>query len=139
MTWLYLGHEVLPEELGKAIGFVYEITNLETGRRYIGKKNLTKAKTLKPLKGKVRKRRSRVESDWRTYYGSNDELKADVEKFGPDKFKREILRLCHTKGELSYMEAHYQFERQVLLKPDEFYNQWIKLTSNRSYLRGICL
>jgi hypothetical protein len=137
VTWTYLGHEFQSEEIGKSVGFVYEITNKVTGRRYIGKKNFTKAKTLKPLKGKVRKRRSRVESDWMDYHGSSDTLKADVETLGTDKFTREILRLCFSKSEMSYFEAKYQFEFDVLLYPDRFYNFWISCKIHATHLKNI--
>jgi len=118
--WTYKGKPVkeLPEWCA---GFVYEITNTHNGKKYIGKK-LTKFKvTKKPLKGKKNKRRSTKESDWRTYWGSSPHLQEDVEKIGPDNFTREILYYCTSRGELSYLEAKEQFDREVL-KTDEYYN-----------------
>jgi hypothetical protein len=103
------------------IGFVYIITNKTTGQKYIGKK-LAQFKRIKPpLKGKKLKRRSVVESDWREYYGSSDRLNADVQTLGPENFTREILYLCKSKAELSYLEAREQFERRVL-ETDDYYN-----------------
>ena len=120
MQWTYEGQTIdtIPDEYE---GFVYLITNLTTGQKYIGKK-LAKFKTTKPpLKGKKNKRRSKVESDWRDYWGSSDNLLADVAELGPDKFKREILYLCPSRGIMSYLEAKEQFDRRVL-ETDEYYN-----------------
>ena len=120
MNWTYNGDEVteIPDEYE---GFVYIITNLTDDRKYIGKK-LAKFKTTKPpLKGKKNKRRGYKESDWRDYWGSSDKLLADVEKLGKDKFTREILYFCKSRGEMSYLEAREQFSRRVL-ETDEYYN-----------------
>ena len=75
-------------------GFVYQITNTVNGRMYIGKKLARFKKSRKPLKGRVNKRRYTVDSDWKEYFGSSDELNADIKKFGKSKFKREILFYC---------------------------------------------
>ena len=104
-----------------SIGFVYLITNITNGRKYIGKKLAQFKKTRPPLKGKKNKRRSTIESDWRDYWGSSDNLLADVAELGPDKFKREILYLCPSRGIMSYLEAKEQFDRRVL-ETDEYYN-----------------
>jgi len=118
--WTYKGNTVneLPED---CVGFVYLITNITNNRKYIGKKLAQFKKTRPPLKGKTRKRRSTVESDWREYWGSSEHLKHDVDTLGPNNFTREILHYCPSKGILSYIEAQEQFERKVLLT-DEYYN-----------------
>ena len=120
MQWTYQGKivEKISEEY---IGFVYLITNLTNDRKYIGKKLAQFKVTKKPLKGKKNKRRSTKESDWRTYWGSSDHLNEDVEHLGPENFTREILYYCTSRGELSYLEAKEQFDREVL-KTDEYYN-----------------
>ena len=88
---------------------------------YVGKK-LSKFKTTKkPLKGRKNKRRGTKESDWRTYWGSSEKLIADIEKLGGDKFTREILYYCPSRGVASYLEAKEQFERKVL-EVDDYYN-----------------
>jgi hypothetical protein len=120
MQWTYEGNPIdtIPDEYE---GFVYLITNLTTGQKYIGKK-LAKFKTTKPpLKGKKNKRRGYKESDWRDYWGSSDRLNADVEALGPENFTREILYLCKGRGEMSYIEAREQFDRRVL-ETDDYYN-----------------
>ena len=120
MQWTYQGKQV--EQISEEyIGFVYLITNLTNGKKYIGKKLAQFKVTKKPLKGKKNKRRSTKESDWRTYWGSCDKLNEDVEQFGPENFTREILYYCTSRGELSYLEAKEQFDREVL-KTDEYYN-----------------
>ena len=120
MTWYYQDKiiEELPDDCE---GFVYLITNLTNDRKYVGKKLAKFKKVRPPLKGKKNKRRSKVESDWRDYWGSSDNLLADVAELGPDKFKREILYLCPSRGIMSYLEAKEQFDRRVL-ETDEYYN-----------------
>jgi hypothetical protein len=120
MSWFYEGNPLddIPEGY---IGFVYLITNITSGKKYVGKKLAQFKKTRPPLKGKRLKRRSVVESDWREYYGSSDRLNADVLALGPQNFTREILYLCKSKAEMSYLEAREQFERRVL-ESDDYYN-----------------
>jgi hypothetical protein len=140
MTWLFESQEVveIPEEY---IGFVYLITNNATGRKYIGKKlskfRKTTYKTVKLKNGNKRKKkiRSKIDSDWQTYYGSNDELNKDVETLGPENFTREILYYCRTKAECSYIEAREQFARKVL-ESDEWYNGHIQVRVHGSHIKG---
>jgi len=119
--WIHKGNPVTDSDLIGQTSFVYLITNRVNGKKYIGKKLLTKAKT-RTIKG--RKKRERVESDWKTYMGSSNSLRADIDKFGEDSFDREILVFCKTKGESSYHEARLQFELGVLLS-EEWYNDQI--------------
>ena len=120
MQWTYQGNIVNEIPEGK-IGFVYLITNLKSGQKYIGKKLAQFKRTKPPLKGKKLKRRSTVESDWREYWGSSDRLNADVAQLGPENFTREILYYCTSKAEMSYIEAREQFDRRVL-ETDKYYN-----------------
>ena len=121
--WYYNNelYDTTPEDFQ---GFVYEITELDTDKKYIGKKNFWKPKILPITKKRKRRVRTRVESDWKQYYGSSNEVCKLVEEYGTEKFRREILRLCKTKGEMSYHEAKLQFEKDVLLS-DEYYNNFI--------------
>lgn len=119
--WLYNNKEFTEDQIGDYIGYIYIITNLVNDRKYIGKKLLKFSKT-KRVKGK--KKRIKVDSDWKDYYGSNAALLEDVEKLGKENFRREIVRLCKSKTELSYHEAKLQFQEDVLLK-EEWYNSWI--------------
>jgi len=130
--WLYNEQELneTPEEFQ---GFVYRITELDTGMMYIGKKFFWKPKILPKNKTRKRRVRTRVESDWRDYYGSNKLVKQLVEEKGRDNYKREILRLCKTKGECSYYEAKLQFENDVLLNP-KYYNEFIGCKIHASHI-----
>lgn len=112
-------------------GFVYLITNTQTDKKYIGKK-LFWHKKIRYLKTK--KKRFLAESDWKGYYGSSKLLQADIEAFGADAFKREILHLCKNKGECSYLEAKEQFDRGVLFHPDLYYNDWIICRIHRKHV-----
>ena len=132
MTWYYEEKEVIDIPEG-AIGFVYLITNTTNNRKYIGKKLAHFKRSRKPLKGRVNKRRYTVESDWQEYYGSSDALSADVELLGKDKFKREIMFWCHSKSELSYIEAREQFNRKVLESTD-YYNGQISVRVHGSHI-----
>ena len=108
----------IPED---AYGFIYEIVNTVTHKKYIGKKQMVRKIRRNPLKGKKRKRIDYVESDWKTYTGSSDALNIDIASIGIDKFVFKILKFCNSKFELSYFEAKMQFERDVLLSED-YYN-----------------
>ena len=132
MSWLYKNKEVIeiPEEF---IGFVYLITNTTNNRKYIGKKLTQFKRSRKPLKGRTNKRRYTVESDWQDYYGSSDELSADVELLGKNKFTREIIFWCSSKSELSYIEAREQFTHKVL-ESKQWYNGHIRV---RVHQKGI--
>ena len=132
MTWLFESKEIeaLPED---CVGFVYLITNLTNNRKYIGKK-LARFKTTKPpLKGRKNKRRGTKESNWREYYGSNDELNEDITQLGTEKFKREVLYYCKTKAECSYIEAREQFRHKVL-ETQEYYNGHIQVRVHGSHI-----
>ena len=138
MSWTYQNEivETLPED---CVGFVYLITNDISGRMYIGKKLAKFAKTsykvvkLKNGTKKKKKIRSKVDSDWRDYYGSNLELNADVLKLGKENFTREILYYCTSKAQCSYIEAREQFTRKVLESKD-YYNGQISVRVHGSHI-----
>ena len=133
--WMMNGN---PYELGdqthkEVYGFVYLITSLKTGKLYVGKKLFWSQKT-KTVKGK--KKRTKVESDWKDYYGSNKVLVEEVQANGVENYKREILHLCKTKGECNYLEAYEQFTRECLIG-DSYYNEWIMVKVHRSHIKGL--
>jgi hypothetical protein len=138
MTWEYQGVEVteLPED---CVGFVYIITNILTGRKYIGKKlakfSKTTYKMVKLKNGNKKRKRikSKIDSDWQEYYGSSPNLTADIEKLGKENFKREILHYCESKSQTSYLEAKEQFLRQVL-ESNEYYNGHIQVRVHGSHI-----
>jgi hypothetical protein len=140
MSWFY--QNIIVEELPEdCVGFVYLITNNSNGRKYIGKKLAkfakTTQKTIKLKNGtkKKKKIRSKVDSDWREYYGSSPELTKDVELMGIDNFTREILYYCKSKSECSYIEAREQFSRRVLESAD-YYNGHIQVRVHGSHIKN---
>jgi hypothetical protein len=140
LSWTHNGAivEVLPDD---CIGFVYLIVNTVTGRKYIGKKlakfSKTSYKVITQKNGvkKKKKIKSKVESDWKTYYGSNDVLNEDVNKLGNNKFTREILFYCNSKAQCSYIEAREQFTHKVLESTD-YYNGQISVRVHGSHILG---
>jgi hypothetical protein len=110
----------------KPYGFIYIITNNITGKKYIGKKQMISKRKLPPLKGKARKRSKVVETDWKTYTSSSNEVNADIIKYGKENFTFEIVRWCYSKSQLAYFEAKLQFEHDVLLN-ENYYNGIINL------------
>ena len=138
MSWYYADEivEILPED---CVGFVYLITNMISGRMYIGKKlakfSKTTYKTVKLKNGtkKKKKIRSKIDSDWRDYYGSSPELTKDVTQLGTENFRREILFYCKSKAECSYIEAREQFSRRVL-ESNDYYNGHIQVRVHGSHI-----
>jgi hypothetical protein len=139
MVWLYENTHVeqLPED---CVGFVYLITNKISGRQYIGKKLAKFSKTtykvvkLKNGNKKRKKIKSKIESDWQLYYGSNDQLNQDIMALGADNFTREILFYCRSKAECSYIEAREQFNHRVL-ESDAWYNGQISVRVHGSHIK----
>ena len=107
--WIYEGEPFITDNIGDQFGFVYRITNLQNGRQYIGRKYFWSKR--KPRGGK---RRVTSESDWKRYYGSSDELKADRKLLGNSEFKRAILSTHPTKGKVNYEETKQLFLNNVL-------------------------
>jgi hypothetical protein len=138
MQWTYNNQPVTQLPLN-AVGFVYLISNTLTGKKYIGKKIAHFAKTtykvvkLKNGTKKKKKIRSQVPSDWETYYGSNNDLNADILRLGDQNFTREILHYCKTKTEMSWLELKEQVDRNVLHRSD-YYNAWISVKVSKRQL-----
>ena len=107
--WTYKGSTFTSNDINDQFGFVYRITNLQTGKQYIGRKYFWQKR--KPRGGK---RRVTTESDWKRYYGSSDELKADRKLLGNQLFKREILSTHPTGGKVNFEETRQLFINNVL-------------------------
>lgn len=131
--WFYQSKEFTEEDIGDYYGFVYCITNNTNGRKYIGRKYLTKAayKTVRGKRKKIRK-----PSDWSSYYGSNVELQEDVKRLGAENFTRTILHLCKTRSECNYYEIYEIITNKVLLK-SEYYNSWASCKIHKSHLKTL--
>ena len=140
MSWYY-ENQLITELPETCVGFVYLITNTVTGRMYIGKKLAKFSKTtykvvkLKNGTKKKKKIRGKIDSDWRDYYGSSDELLKDVAQLGQENFRREVLYYCKSKAETSYIEAREQFTRRVL-ESDQYYNGQISVRVHGSHIKG---
>jgi hypothetical protein len=134
--WTYNGTIFDSEDIADNYGFIYRITNTINGYDYIGRKYFTTIKKRPPLKGKKNKRRETVETDWKDYWGSSARLVEDVTRLGKDKFTREIIHLCKSRGETNYMEAYYQFKEGVLLKENN-YNGIIQIKLGKGSVKDL--
>jgi hypothetical protein len=118
-NWQYKCKEIkdrsdLPE---KAVGIVYKIHNLKEDKYYIGKKILVNKRTKPPLKGYKRRRVTYVESNWKTYTGSN----VDTKEWDIEDCYREIMYVCYNKTMMTYYETALQFQEKVL-EDDKYLN-----------------
>lgn len=123
MTWIY-NSEPLQEIPNKAIGFVYQIHNTQTNKFYIGKKLF-----------KHKRNKKTIESDWKSYTGSNKILNEEIKTQNPI-LKKLILQICYSKSQCNYMEAFFQFKYNVLLS-DQFYNDWISMKVTKKQLQKL--
>jgi len=132
MTWYHHNTpaEITSEQTEGYFGFVYLITHIKTGQRYVGKKFFTKSKT-KQVKGK--KKKIRVASDWETYWGSNTKLQEDVKLNGEEEYTREVLHLCKNRSECSYWETYEIFNRHALMT-ESYYNEWVSCRIRKAHL-----
>lgn len=115
-----------------SIGFIYIVRNTSKNKFYIGRKSffsernqevskavydntkkeggpVTKTKNKKlSKKGAVvwrYKKKTRKETNWKSYTGSSEQLNKDI-KSG-DTYSKEILCYCYTKKEISYRELKH--------------------------------
>ena len=107
--WTYKGSTFTSADIDNQFGFVYRITNLHTGQKYIGRKYFVQKR--KPRGGG---RRRTSESNWKQYWGSSKELNDDRKRLGSDSFTREILSTHSTLGRVNYEETKQLFLNNVL-------------------------
>ena len=127
--WLYRDDYFDMGQADNFVGFVYLITNTETGKKYIGKKRFKKVQTYQKNK---KKRRRMVESDWKEYTGSNDQLNEDVAN--GHTIRKEILHLCTSLGWCSYYETLEILQRNAI-QDDAYYNNWVSCKIHRKHLK----
>ena len=109
--WIYEGRPFTSDDIGDYYGFVYRITNATNGKSYIGRKYFVQKR-----KPRGSKRRVTSESDWKRYFGSSEELKQDIKRIGRGYFRREILSLHTTLGQVNYEETKQLFLHNVLME-----------------------
>lgn len=136
--WLYKNKEIneltdMPEP--QPFGFIYEVTHIPTGRKYLGKKQLISVqnkplgkKELAALTDKRASKKKQVvkESDWKTYYGSNPEIKSLIKEGKQSEFKREIIIFVATKKLLTYYENKFLFINEVIEPHTNYINDNIE-------------
>jgi len=112
-------------------GFIYEVTHIASGRKYIGRKQLisvtTKALGKKELALQTDKRLSKKktvkkETDWKTYYGSHPEIKQLIKQGKQLEFTREIVMFVPTKKQLTYYEDKYLYMKGVIEPGSNYFN-----------------
>lgn len=131
MNWLYNGREFTEDDINEAYGFVYEIKNLASGRKYIGRKYFTQAGT-KQVNGKRKK--IRKTSNWENYWGSNKKLIEEMDKVGRQIYQRTIIHLCYSRSECSYWETYEIFKSHALIGND-YYNDWVSCKIRKAHLK----
>lgn len=112
--WRYLESPFSGGSIGDYYGFVYKITCSSTNRAYIGRKYFWQKRKPRNNNSTTKRRRVTSESNWKNYYGSSDELKADIKRYGQESFTREILSLHKTPGRVNYEETRQLFLHNVL-------------------------
>lgn len=121
--WTFNGEAFHTEDIASHEGFVYCIHGPE--KQYVGRKYFWERR-----KNPRTKRRVKKESDWKDYYGSSSSLSEDVERLGKECFRREIISLHKTRGDVNYTETKIQFLLNVL-EDDKYYNDNILVKYKR--------
>jgi YHS domain-containing protein len=109
-------------------GYVYLTVHIPTNKLYIGKKQFFSSQNKKLGKKELAaipvtrgrrptKKKVITESNWKTYYGSSEEVK----QLPHNELKRYLIRLCKTSKQLTYWETKCLFEYNVL-EDDRFMN-----------------
>lgn len=131
--WMFKGKVFQSEDINNAHGMVYLIEEISTGKVYIGQKQLwtKKTKTINKKKKKIK-----VDSDWKDYWSSSSYIKEKVEREGHSDFKRYVLLLCISTGQLNYMEMKLQMDMRVLEQSHLFLNGFIGGRISTSHIKN---
>ena len=129
LSWKYKGkiYKTTPEDYE---AFVY-LLEFEDGTKYVGKKVFYSIRRVK-VKGKMRRKVVKKESDWMKYMSSSDVVKEKI-ALGHKLKKRQILHLCTTRGEATYLEVKEMFIRDVLCT-----NEYLNLNILAKFFKGYC-
>jgi len=119
-------------------GFIYLITDLTSGRMYLGKRQYWSSRQrIKGCKSKVTDRQSPKwkpccwsESDWRFYKGSSKSFAKWQEEHPNHEYEYRIIRECRCRGTLHYAEVEAQVKCGALTARDSdgekiFFNRQI--------------
>lgn len=142
--WYYNGSPITDLPTG-SFGFVYEITNNISGKRYIGRKYATKrVKTKIKTKSISAKNKKKTQiklksSDWETYQGSCKPLLTDIIEHGVHNFSFNIIAFGYTRGQVNYLEEYIQFMTNCVLSQDYYNNSigsrgYIAMNNNQDLL-----
>ena len=126
--WIYHSKPLTEIPLN-TIGFVYQIYNHQSKKFYIGKKLFHFQKTIQKNN---KKKKIKIESDWKLYNGSNKNLLNDIIQHNPILTKN-ILYLCYSKSQCSYLELKEQIINDAILSP-HYYNDWISAKITRNHM-----
>lgn len=128
--WYFKGDVFNSSSIGKAHGMIYLIEEISTGKIYIGQKVLWGTKTRMVNK---KKKKIKVESDWKKYYSSSAYINKQVEEHGVGDFKRSVLMLVMGDGMLNYMELKIQMLLLVLEDETRYINGYVGGRISRSH------
>ena len=142
--WLYRGEHFVSDDIGDSYGFVYRITDTESGRKYIGRKYFWQKRKPRPKVDGKRRRRVTSESNWKKYYGSCPELTEAIDLRGKSSFLREIISLHETPGKVNYEETRQLFLNNVLTEalddgtPAYYNSNVLSRYFRKDYFNGTC-
>lgn len=130
--WLFNEKEFNSTDIKDGHGFIYLIEEISTGRKYIGQKQFwtKKIRTVNKKKKKIK-----AESDWKKYYSSSAYINEQVEKNGTADFRRHILVICCSDGQMNYVELKLHMDLRVLEQPDKFINGYLGGRISQSHIK----
>lgn len=127
--WYFKNEQFTPEMVtDKMFGFVYVITELSSGKKYIGQKQFW---SKKPKVTNGKKKMIKCSSDWVDYMSSSEYLKV----LDPSLVTKEILYITMSKGQSNYVETMLQMDFRVLEKPDVWLNKIMNFRCHHTHVK----